>query len=47
MKNLTKKKLEFTPLEFETVMKYIQKTFINLLEFTPLEFETYHNAPPY
>ena len=33
-------KLEFTPLEFETIALVIQDTLCDLLEFTPLEFET-------
>ena len=34
-------KLEFTPLEFETINRLDKKLSARLLEFTPLEFETY------
>ena len=32
--------LKFTPLEFETKMSEIVKTYLDALKFTPLEFET-------
>ena len=32
--------LEFTPLEFETLLLLHVQTFLDILEFTPLEFET-------
>ena len=35
-----KKKLEFTPLEFETISKIKVVCTSGQLEFTPLEFET-------
>ena len=34
------KKLEFTPLEFETLLLKLKLIQIQILEFTPLEFET-------
>ena len=33
-------KLEFTPLEFETLFSVFLAGFVSKLEFTPLEFET-------
>ena len=36
----TPKKLEFTPLEFETRTETIAANLASQLEFTPLEFET-------
>ncbi len=33
-------KLEFTPLEFETLLGVLLVLFLIQLEFTPLEFET-------
>ena len=37
--------LEFTPLEFETVLDGLRKQGSGKLEFTPLEFETDNEKP--
>ena len=37
-------KLEFTPLEFETLAHQFDTEPKSLLEFTPLEFETFTTA---
>ena len=36
--------LEFTPLEFETVLDGLRKQAGSSLEFTPLEFETVYEG---
>ena len=41
---LNEHKLEFTPLEFETRLKYQFLKQDKGLEFTPLEFETWLNV---
>ena len=40
MQNGQQRKLEFTPLEFETHLQILHRHKAFSLEFTPLEFET-------